>query len=193
MLYPVNEIFHSIQGEGRNTGMPAWFIRLAGCNLRCGWCDTDFSINNKFEPKNILNYLKENTCKNVVLTGGEPTVHDLKPLLRLLKKHNYYVAIETNGTNDLLQYRREGLLSWVTVSPKILPIRVNCIIDEIKVVWPSELDVNEIEKIKARYYCLQPLDIKGEPQIGVTLKKVFESSDFDWRLSLQTHKMIGLK
>ena len=200
MLYSINEIFYSIQGEGRNTGMPAWFIRFAGCNLSCSWCDTDYSIKLNYQEKDILEEINENQCKNVVLTGGEPALQNLKPLLLKLKEAGYYVAIETNGTRELLQYRIEGLLDWVAVSPKELPINVDCVIDEIKVVWPSEImekpDIfNYLEEIPAFYYYLQPRDDKlreqNEQNINVAVNII--KANPKWRLSLQTHKILQIK
>lgn len=195
MLYPISEIFYSIQGEGRNTGMPAWFIRFAGCNLNCPWCDTNHSQKIERKESYILNAIKSNSCQNVILTGGEPTIHNLKPLLLLLKENHYYVAIETNGTNDLLKYRIEALLSWVTVSPKSLPIAVGCKVEEIKVVWPSELDLKQAEEVPADYYYLQPRDEKGVSHSKDNLLKTMSMvmNNPRWRLSLQTQKMIGLR
>lgn len=191
MLYSISEIFYSIQGEGRNTGMPAWFIRFAGCNLNCSWCDTAHSEKMELDEYQIEDLIMSNSVKNVVLTGGEPSLQDLKPLLLKLKKEKYYVAIETNGTNNLLQYRREGLLDWVTVSPKILPVKVDCIINEIKVVWPSPI-FKQCESIKASYYYLQPCDDKNkEANTKEVLDIVLHNPK--WRLSLQTQKILQLR
>ena len=203
MLYPINEIFYSIQGEGLNTGMPAWFIRFAGCNLKCSWCDTDYSVKIKTSETDILScmWAIQDQCKNVILTGGEPSLQDLKPLLLKLKKYGYYVAIETNGTNSLLEYRREGLLHWVTVSPKQLPIKVDCMIDEIKVVWPSAIlekpDVStclgSIPLLyQASYYYIQPCDDKNKKINTEEVIKMVETHP-KWRLSLQTQKILQLK
>lgn len=197
MLYSINEIFYSIQGEGRNTGMPAWFIRFAGCNLDCSWCDTDYSEKMKYQPKDIWEEINENSCKNVVLTGGEPSLQDLRPLLRELKARDYYVAIETNGTKPLLQYRIEGLLNWVTVSPKQLPIEVDCMIDEIKVIWPSTILERPgvftwLENIPAKYYYIQPLDDKNK-ELNTNEAIEIVKTHPKWRLSLQVQKILQLK
>lgn len=200
MLYSLNEIFFSIQGEGRNTGMPAWFIRFAECNLECPWCDTDYSIKLNMDELDIVEHISSvNECKNVILTGGEPSLQNLKPLLLRLKVGNYYVAIETNGTKPLLQYRIEGLLDWVTVSPKQLPIEVNCLIDEIKVVWPSAIMEKPgiftyLEEIPAKYYYIQPLDDKSKG-LGRSLNEAVEivKTHPKWRLSVQLHKILELE
>lgn len=190
MLYSITEIFYSIQGEGRNTGMAAWFIRFAGCNLSCSFCDTDHSEKMELDECQIIDLIADEG-QNVILTGGEPTLQDLKPLLLKLKEEGFYIAIETNGTHSLLKYRIEGLLDWVTVSPKVLPVEVDCIIDEIKVVWPSPI-LKQCESIKANYYYLQPCDDKNkEGNIRETSNIVMQNPK--WRLSLQTQKILNLK
>ncbi|HUT62752.1 MAG TPA: 7-carboxy-7-deazaguanine synthase QueE, partial [Anaerolineae bacterium] len=99
MLYPVNEIFYSIQGEGRWAGSPAVFVRLAGCNLECSWCDTDHSTKENMTTGQVATSIcaelaKKNYFQNVaplqlVLTGGEPTIHDLEELLSRLKTYGF--------------------------------------------------------------------------------------------------------
>ena len=193
MLYSIAEIFYSIQGEGRNTGMPAWFIRLAGCNKNCRWCDTDHSPKVELNEFQIMEQLKTSYCKNAVITGGEPTIQDLIPLLRILKKEKYYVALETNGTNDLMPYKRECLLDWITVSPKTDDINPDAIVDEVKVIWPTEMDLKKvIQNIDADYYYLQPLDDKNkESNIKSCVDVILENPK--WRLSLQTQKILQLR
>lgn len=125
----VNEIFHSIQGEGPNAGKPAVFLRLTGCNLRCKWCDTKFTWNNqisstKFQTKSnlqftiykILKQIKKYPCKHLVITGGEPTLQqdELIPLLEKLK--GYYIEIETNGSIPL---KINKYLEQINCSPKL--------------------------------------------------------------------------
>lgn len=99
-LYPISEIFYSIQGEGPWQGKPAIFIRLAGCNLRCTWCDTDYTvIRDNLNPFEIINQLtKLSDIKTVIITGGEPFIHNLTPLVNLLYFDGYKIQIETNGT-----------------------------------------------------------------------------------------------
>jgi len=117
--YPVVEIFHSIQGEGVHVGIPATFIRLAGCNLRCEWCDTkiswDDSNANTTSASDIEAAIQQNT---VIITGGEPCLHDLNPLLMKIKEDatlGRKVFIETNGTYPI--NKKDGV-DWVTCSPK---------------------------------------------------------------------------
>lgn len=115
----ISEIFYSIQGEAPNLGMPAWFIRTAGCNFRCNFCDTKYAwkTTKVMTPKTILNQLTNN-CKNVIITGGEPLLQyeALLPLFQLLKTNGYNIYVETNG-----YYYYDVLLPFAqfTVSPKL--------------------------------------------------------------------------
>lgn len=134
MVYPVNEIFYSIQGEGFFSGTPAIFIRFAGCNLDCPWCDTDHSPQVSMSEADICDVvaskLKEagRGAYNVllVLTGGEPTIHDygrlISKLCCLFPMNR--IAMETNGrechTDKMKRMRWIGWLNWVTVSPKLM-------------------------------------------------------------------------
>jgi len=170
VTYPVNEIFRSIQGEGYHAGTPAIFIRLAGCNLSCPWCDTDHSEKERLTAKEILARVhalepSSATISMVVLTGGEPTIHPLIPLLDELKNH--YVAIETNGAlpSELVHLRRDRLLlDWVTISPKEEPTNEILQIfkwnaSEIKVVLDGTYDPTIFETdlwIAPKLY-IQPL------------------------------------
>ncbi len=103
------------------------------------------------------------------------------------------MAIETHGMNSLLKYRIENLLDWVTVSPKLLPIAEDFgFIDEVKVVWPQQMDLNEvIKQIPATYYYLQPLDDGLKGNIRKTVEEVLK--DPRWSLSLQTQKIVGVR
>jgi len=112
----VNEIFYSIQGEGPQVGMPAWFIRTTGCNLNCSWCDTKYALTNGEEMsiKDINSEVSQNGCKNIVITGGEPMLQEeLLELIKGLKDKKIYV--ETNGT-----IYKSNLIGFATfiVSPK---------------------------------------------------------------------------
>jgi len=192
MLYSLNEIFYSIQGEGRNTGMPAWFIRFAGCNLNCRWCDTDYS--KKFyadEEDIIFHNLDSNNCKNIILTGGEPSLQDLMPLLIYLKGKGYYIAIETNGTNSLRRYEERELLDWITVSPKERPLRVDSQINEIKVIWPSSI-FQWCGSLESKYHYIQPCDDKNKEANTKEAIDIVKNNP-KWRLSLQVQKMIEVR
>lgn len=107
--YKVVEIFKSIEGEGKRAGLPATFVRLYGCNLRCGYCDTLYGItNNNYElmsAEDILFELKRHKCQRVTLTGGEPLIQPgVDTLIDLMIKNDFYVNIETNGAVDIKPY-----------------------------------------------------------------------------------------
>ena len=142
-MYRVNEIFYSLQGEGRHTGRAAVFVRFSGCNLRCPFCDTDFAAYKPMAIADIMNAISPwSECGFVVLTGGEPSLQVDDALVEELHRAGFYVAVETNGTHAL-----PDSVDWVTWSPKdgfndhVPPLALSRI-DEVKVdttaVWPSE-------------------------------------------------------
>ncbi len=118
----VNEIFHSIQGEGPNVGKPAVFVRLGGCNLKCKWCDTKYtwhpkqSDNKTLTIEKVVQEIKKYPCKHLVITGGEPLLQQdgIKDLLDKLK--GYFVELETNGS---LPCKIFGLIDQINCSPKL--------------------------------------------------------------------------
>jgi 7-cyano-7-deazaguanosine (preQ0) biosynthesis protein QueE len=137
MKLPVSEIFFSIQGEGVNIGKPSIFIRLYFCNLSCVWCDSKYTWENQNKAKEgidyflmdiqeILNYINKFDCNRVVITGGEPLLHQekLKNLLKELKNKGYYIEIETNGT---IKPKEEiiKLVDLFNVSPKLSNSKVD--------------------------------------------------------------------
>jgi len=132
--YEVNEIFQSVKGEGLYTGVPMNFIRLAGCNLRCTFCDTEWATHEDIDIAEILSRLDEGISK-VVLTGGEPTIHDLEPLIFTLRRAGYSIHLETNGTNPI-----PSGVSWMALSPKSLDVNESAVLnaDEIKFLWRDE-------------------------------------------------------
>lgn len=113
-LYPIVEIFHSVQGEGYHNGIPSIFIRFGGCNLRCPWCDTDFDVWTDMSIGEIVNELSKYDCDRIIFTGGEPALQDLVTLSACLKPLGYYLSIETNGTIHI----PEDTIDWICVSPK---------------------------------------------------------------------------
>jgi len=114
MKYPIAGLFLSLKGEGLYTGVPMSFIRLAGCNLNCEFCDTDFSKKTELTTEQIVTHCLKNKTKYVVITGGEPLIHDLDPLLQQLHHNLFLVHLETNGT---LPLPVTGF-DWIAVSPK---------------------------------------------------------------------------
>ena len=184
----INEIFYSLQGEGRYSGTPAIFIRFSGCNLKCSFCDTDHRKGIELTTDEILNKIKDYPCKFIVLTGGEPAMQVTYNFVESLKNAGYYVAIETNGTLIL-----PGNIDWVTCSPKYRRVVLNRI-NEIKVVYEGQ-DMGQYENLVADEYYLQPCDYKDEEKnkknIEQTIKFVKENTK--WKLSLQTQKILNLR
>lgn len=182
---PVNEIFYSLQGEGFHTGTPAVFVRLSGCNLACDFCDTDHLTHRSMSVADIAARVAAYPVGAiVVITGGEPSLHPLEPLIDSLHAAGRRVHIETNGTRPL-----PASLDWVTCSPKQSPVPLaidHC--DELKVVFTGQ-DVEAVAAaITARHHFLQPCS-------GMNTAEVVDYilAHPRWRLSLQTHKIINVR
>lgn len=143
IMYPVIEIFTSIQGEGFHIGKGATFIRVAGCNLRCSWCDTEHSFDlakAQWMSATEIVGAEQFSHEHVVITGGEPTLYELGPLVRELHKSGKYVAIETNGTNPIPV---EWGVDWITASPKPgSGFALACRADELKYVVDEEFNID---------------------------------------------------
>lgn len=184
----INEIFYSLQGEGRYTGTPAIFIRFSGCNLKCSFCDTDHNKGVEMSVKEILNKIKGTPCKFVVLTGGEPGMQLTQEFINVLKSNGYYVTVETNGT-----YHLPANIDWITCSPKYKSVVLNRI-NEVKVVYEGQ-DMSQYDKLKADEYYLQPCDYKdaekNKNNIEQTIKFIKENPK--WKLSLQTQKILNVQ
>lgn len=199
--YSINEIFYSLQGEGFYAGRAAIFIRFAGCNLRCPFCDTDFSRGENLTADYILA-----KCRGllpagnpapplVVLTGGEPTLQVDAELLALLHSVFPEIAMETNGTRPI-----PAGVDFVTCSPKgdylsqdYHPIPEA---NEVKVVYDGERNPSKwMRIIKARHYFVQPCDT-GDPAKNASILEAtirFILTNPRWRLSLQQQKIINVK
>ena len=195
--YDIVEIFHSVQGEGARTGIPHVFIRFGECNLRCEWCDTDFLTHEKMTAIDIVGLVLQYDCKNIIFTGGEPAIQDLWPLHRLFKRRGFELSIETNGTIEL----PEGMVDWICVSPKD-QLYPNSKIkqrsgDELKCVYIGQ-DLALYDELKNGFthHFLQPCYLENEGvewngrNFALTEKVVKENQG--WRLSLQTHKWMGV-
>lgn len=144
----VIEIFESIQGEGHWMGTPVVFIRLARCNLHCPWCDTKESwgdVGTEMSIDEIVKTVNTFGIKQVVITGGEPTIHpELNDLTKVLKER-HYVCLETNGTNHVSW---EDEFNWITCSPKPESnYTIACACDEIKLVITEDFDEAVLERI----------------------------------------------
>ncbi len=188
----VNEIFYSLQGEGRFTGTPAVFVRLATCNLRCDFCDTEFNKFTEMTEDEILEHVNKYPTKHVVLTGGEPTLQVTASLTDKMRESGHFIQIETNGTMPL----PEGChIDWITCSPKYKPVRLQHI-DELKVVYQGEgQDMTAYDKYEAREYRLQPCDtldaVKNKKILKQTIDFILRNPK--WTLSLQTHKILNVR
>ena len=209
MTYSIKEIYYTIQGEGYHTGRPAVFCRFSGCNLwsgreidrklaKCNFCDTDFVGTNgqsgcKYKTashlvKEIISYWPSNVKPFVVLTGGEPMLQVNDELINELKINNFEIAIETNGT-----FIVPNTIDWICVSPKVGSNLLQLKGDELKLVYPQEgINPEDYEDLKFKYFSLQPLDNKNET-INTDMTIKYCSKNPKWRVSLQTHKIIGIK
>jgi organic radical activating enzyme len=195
MKYDLVEIFESLQGEGRNTGRPCVFVRFAGCNLKCPWCDTDVRSRFSLSLEELVSEVKGFRAKSIVLTGGEPTAAKGMPeLVAALKREGFWLAVETNGTSeaDWLAF-----VDYVACSPKAeFPdsIRLSSA-NEVRVV-ASGADVVDFCKtmrgrIAATDYYVSPCDRGGEIDFA-TAKSVLSRLD-GWSLSVQLHKILGFR
>lgn len=195
--YNIVEIFHSVQGEGFRNGIPHIFIRFGKCNLRCEWCDTNFDEFTKMNSIDILAEVMKYPCKNIVFTGGEPMLNDLWPLSRLLHRRDYHLSVESNGTVEI----PEGLLDWICISPKdqmypSVAIRQRTG-DELKCVYVGQpLTMYDELMTGFDHHFLQPCYDEAasveENGRAFALTEQIVKDNPDWRLSLQTHKWMGI-
>jgi len=230
-MYPVNEVFASIQGEGSYTGIASIFIRMQGCDVGCPWCDTKHTWKTDIEqridvdeiarraflpivsespgfaqygPNELLGLVYQiargRALRHVVITGGEPALYDLSPLITVLRGGGFQVQVETSGTEHV-PMRTDY---WLTLSPKIkmpggkivLPTSwLRC--NEIKLPVGKQKDIDlfveESEQwqklISTRPIFLQPLSQSSK----ATELCVEQAMERGWRVSLQTHKFVGLR
>ena len=200
--YRIVEIFESLQGEGWNTGMPAVFVRLGKCNLACGWCDTDYLKFGMMSLSDILGRLKTYTARNVIITGGEPTIQPhLDTLLDALKAEGYFLCIETNGLKPA-----PPQIDYVATSPKACyaaKYETNCIAeaDEVRIVADGDVVAfceNMERRIRACHYYLSPCEQDGAMNIYDTIRQIGilnsrPDAPVHWQLSVQTHKWAGIE
>ena len=193
MNYRVNEIFTSLQGEGFHSGTAAIFIRFSGCNLRCPFCDTDFSAFSTMSLEDILSFVEREPVKFVVLTGGEPSLQADDALVDGLHRAGKWVAMETNGTHAL-----PNGIDWITLSPKNdhvsgAELRLKeC--DELKIVYTGET-FSTFPDISATHRFLQPCDTGNRARNEALMREAAAwcLKHPEWRLSLQIHKIIGIR
>ncbi|MGJ8680316.1 7-carboxy-7-deazaguanine synthase QueE [Paraglaciecola sp.] len=221
--YKINEVFESLQGEGSYTGLPSIFVRLQGCPVGCPWCDTQhtWTVDPDFEKtsdsvmaekqesnswfehstEQLLDLFNRNgyVAKHIVITGGEPCLYDLTPITSQLIEKGYSVQIETSGTYEILAHQD----TWVTVSPKVnMPGGKHVLVsamqraNEIKHPVAMEKHIEELDSVllllgdspKPNIY-LQPIS----QQKRATELAIKTCIARNWRLSLQTHKFIGIE
>jgi|TARA_B100000475_G_scaffold159772_1_gene120529 7-carboxy-7-deazaguanine synthase len=209
MKYRIKEIFFTQQGEGKNTGKDFIFVRFSGCNLWsgqekhrasaiCKFCDTDFygtdGINGgKYQAKELIEKIKSlwisaDSQIRVVLTGGEPLLQVDKGLISALKKENIYIAVETNGTLEA----PDGI-DWICMSPKAnteIKLRKG---SEVKVVYPQKnLNPDNFNVLDFKNFYIQPMDSENyEDNVSQSVKYCMQNPN--WKLSLQTHKILGIR
>jgi 7-carboxy-7-deazaguanine synthase (Cx14CxxC type) len=214
MSYAVKEIFYTLQGEGAQAGRAAVFCRFAGCNLWsgreadrasaiCSFCDTEFvgvdgPGGGKFESAQALAEAIEEKWPTsfsvakrfVVCTGGEPLLQMDAGLIDALHARGFEIAVETNGT-----VAAPAGLDWVCVSPKAGATLVQTSGDELKLVFPQsepEADPQRFESFRFRHFFLQPMDGLNRTE-NTELALRYCLGHPQWRLSLQTHKFLGIR
>jgi len=212
VTYAVKEIFYTLQGEGANAGRPAVFCRFAGCNLWsglerdrataiCQFCDTDFvgtdgTLGGKFTGADALADVvlaqwprpsPRGARPLVVCTGGEPLLQLDDRLIRELHARGFEIAVETNGT-----IIAPGGIDWICVSPKAGAELVQRHGHELKVVLPQPLDFVELAKLDFQHRFVQPMDGPDRPR-NTQLAIDWCLQHPEWRLSVQTHKVIGIR
>ena len=210
MTYAVKEMFLTLQGEGVNAGRRAVFVRFAGCNLWsgrevdraaavCRFCDTDFVGTDgvgggKFtDAPSLADAVAEHWGEGrerrfVVLTGGEPMLQIDDALIDALHAHGFEIAMESNGT-----IAAHPGIDWVCISPKAGSTVVQRSGDELKLVWPQVgSDPDMMDGWDFRHWLVQPMDdAAGAANVAAAVD--FAMARPKWRLSLQTHKALGLR
>jgi organic radical activating enzyme len=196
-VFPVMEHFYTIHGEGAFTGVAAYFIRLAGCDVGCTWCDVKESWNAEGYPiysaAQMFEWVSATKAKVVVITGGEPAMYDLNPIVDTFHQNGIRVHIETSGA-----YEIQGNFDWITLSPKKFKFPIESEIPkahELKIVAFNNSDFEWATKWE--HFCnascklyIQPEWDKREKMIPAIIDFVKENPH--WQISLQTHKIINV-
>jgi organic radical activating enzyme len=190
----VKEIFYSLQGEGGRQGEASIFIRLTQCNLKCSFCDTDFSGGIDMHIEQILSMIKQFPCKWIVWTGGEPTIQLTDYIISFFKNAGYLQAIESNGYNKLSDW-----LDYTVVSPKgdaDYAKKINPQVDEVRLsIQRGDAIPSTKSMPEAKYYFLSPIFTDGRAATKTNIDYCVEQVKLhpEWRLSLQIHKLIGIE
>jgi organic radical activating enzyme len=196
-LLPLMEDFYSIQGEGFHTGKAAYFLRIGGCDVGCGWCDVKESWNPEFHPLIELDYIVDKVsaskAKTVVLTGGEPLLYNLDLLCDALKTRGYKIHLETSASSPL-----SGSFDWICLSPKKnappFPTLLK-LANELKVIISDESDFswaeeNGLSVNEDCYLCLQPEWSRMQKVMPAIVDYVLNNPR--WHISLQAHKFMKI-
>jgi organic radical activating enzyme len=196
MSLKVVEIFRSIQGEGANAGMDATFIRLAGCNMKCSYCDTDFSKGKTYSIDELLKGLQRLGSKNIIWTGGEPTLQLNREIISVFKQKDYYQAIETNGSNPV----PKGI-DYIACSPKVgLNVLKKNIEHADEFRYPFGVNVKEPPAIHelppAKHYFVSPI-FDGTRKNHLNKSNLKGCLEFikahpEWKISVQVHKLLNI-
>ena len=197
--YRVNEIFYSLQGEGYWTGTPMVFVRLSGCNLQCPFCDTDHAEFTAMSASTIVEAALEagSGCRRICLTGGEPSLQADEELISAFHAAGFTVHMETNGTREV-----PAGIDWVTLSPKnqVPGLKGDGTVvlnkaDEVKSVFAPGVDPAAWASFPATWHFLQPCDVADSVRNREILRLTIEYIQLhpSWRLSLQTHKLLGIR
>ena len=194
---PVMESFYTLQGEGYHTGKAAYFIRLAGCNVGCVWCDVkeswDAAKHSSVAIHTIVQQASAFPSKIAVVTGGEPLMHNCTFLTQALKNANFLTHIETSGT-----YSISGTWDWICISPKKFKAPLSSMLplaNELKVIVFNKTDIEWAEKYAAQvtkncHLFLQPEWDKASKVLPLVIDYIKDNPK--WKLSLQTHKYIHI-
>jgi len=194
---PVMEMFYSVQGEGYNTGKPASFVRIGGCDVGCQWCDVkeswDAASHQLTSVDSILEFVLSQPARSVVITGGEPLMYNLDKLCRKLKEQKISIFLETSGV-----YPLSGAYDWICVSPKVQSVIRQDMLqlaDELKVIVNDEHDFQwaERNRIGVKEKCLLYL----QPQWGQHKRMMPLIIDYIlknpwWMISIQSHKYMQI-
>ena len=194
---PVMEQFYTIQGEGFYQGQAAYFIRLAGCDVGCVWCDVkeswDVGKHLIYKIEDLLSNIKRTSAGIVVITGGEPLMHDLTELTAQLKKEGLRTHIETSGSSPL-----SGSWDWITLSPKKFKAPLPEVIpyaNELKVIVFNNSDFAWAEKYAAKVSATCKLYLQPEwSKAAIVTPFIIDyiKAHPQWQLSLQIHKYINV-
>jgi 7-carboxy-7-deazaguanine synthase len=195
--YPLMEHYYTIQGEGYNTGKPCYFLRLGGCDVGCVWCDVKESWDLNAHPivsvEEMVKWVKEAKARRIVVTGGEPLMHDLTFLTEKFAEENIETLIETSGA-----YPLTGKWNWICVSPKKFKAPLPEVLkeaDELKVIVYNKSDFEWAEQNaslvkKSCKLFLQPEYDSFQMVMPLIIDYVKQHPE--WRISLQTHKVINV-